>query len=56
MLAFGFMRWLMIALLVSLGVLLLAAGGVARHIRQHRLLLRQEGTAPELAEEIESDH
>jgi hypothetical protein len=26
------MRWLMIALLVSLGALLLAAAGVARHI------------------------
>lgn len=35
------MRWLMIGLLVSLGALLFAAGGVARHIwlqrRKHRL-------------------
>ncbi len=34
------MRWLMIGLLVSLGALLFAAGGVARHVwvqrRQHR--------------------
>lgn len=35
------MRWLMIGLLVSLGALLFAAGGVARHVwlqrRKHRL-------------------
>lgn len=35
------MRWLMIGLLVSLGALLFAAGGVARHIwlqrRKHRM-------------------
>jgi hypothetical protein len=30
------MRWLMIALLVSLGALLLAAAGVARHILVQR--------------------
>jgi hypothetical protein len=30
------MRWLMIGLLVSLGALLLAAAGVARHIWLHR--------------------
>jgi hypothetical protein len=30
------MRWLMIGLLVSLGALLLAAAGVARHIWIHR--------------------
>ncbi len=30
------MRWLMIALLVSLGALLFAAAGVARHIWLHR--------------------
>jgi hypothetical protein len=30
------MRWLMIALLVSVGALLLAAAGVARHIWIHR--------------------
>jgi len=29
------MRWLMIALLASLGALLLAAAGMARHIRNH---------------------
>lgn len=30
------MRWLMIALLISLGALLLAAAGMARHIWLHR--------------------
>jgi hypothetical protein len=30
------MRWLIIALLVSLGALLLAAAGMARHILVHR--------------------
>jgi hypothetical protein len=30
------MRWLLIALLVSLGALLLAAAGMARHILVHR--------------------
>jgi hypothetical protein len=30
------MRWMMIAFLVSLGALLLAVAGVARHIRLHR--------------------
>jgi hypothetical protein len=30
------MRWLMIGLLVSVGALLLAAAGVARHILLHR--------------------
>ncbi len=30
------MRWLMIAMLASLGALLLAAAGMARHIWRHR--------------------
>lgn len=30
------MRWLMIALLVSLGALLFAAAGLARHVWLHR--------------------
>jgi uncharacterized protein YneF (UPF0154 family) len=34
------MRWLLIALLVSLAALLLAAGGVARHILLERRELR----------------
>jgi hypothetical protein len=34
------MRWLIIGFLVSLGALLLAAAGVARHIRLHRTKLR----------------
>jgi hypothetical protein len=33
------MRWLMIGLLVSLGALLLAVAGMARHIRLHRTKL-----------------
>lgn len=47
------MRWLMIALLVSLGALLFAAAGVARHIWRERSLLRRETAAAELAEETE---
>jgi hypothetical protein len=38
------MRWLLIALLVSLGVLLLAAAGMVRHILRHRRKLK--GSAP----------
>jgi hypothetical protein len=33
------MRWMLIAFLVSLGALLLAAAGAARHIRLHRAKL-----------------
>lgn len=36
------MRWLIIALLVSLGALLLAAAGVARHILLQRRELRRK--------------
>jgi hypothetical protein len=36
------MRWLIIALLVSLGALLLAAAGTARHILLHRAKLRRD--------------
>jgi len=39
------MHWLVIALLVSLGALLLAAGGVARHIWLQRAKLREAGFA-----------
>jgi hypothetical protein len=35
------MRWLIIGFLVSLGALLLAAAGVARHIRLHRTNLNR---------------
>jgi hypothetical protein len=38
------MHWLLIALLVSLGALLLATGGLARHIWLHRA--RQRETEP----------
>jgi hypothetical protein len=42
------MRWMMIALLVSLGALLLAAGGVARHIwlRRSHLNSHPDAGAP----------
>jgi hypothetical protein len=48
------MRWLMIALLVSLGALLLAAAGVARHILVQRTHRRRKpvvsvGQAPNAA-------
>jgi hypothetical protein len=36
------MRWLMIGLLVSVGALLLAVAGVARHIWLQRLQLSRE--------------
>jgi hypothetical protein len=39
------MRWLMIGLLASLGVLLLVAGAVARHIWLRRKELRSEPNA-----------
>lgn len=41
------MRWLMIGLLVSLGALLLAAAGMARHIRLHRTKLHHASSAHE---------
>lgn len=47
------MRWLMIALLVSLGLLLFAAAGVARHVWRQRSLLRRQTDAAELAEQTE---
>jgi hypothetical protein len=52
------LRWLMIGLLVSLGALLIAAAGVARHIwlqrRQHRReMLAARGAAP--GSEVERD-
>jgi hypothetical protein len=46
------MHWLVIALLVSLGALLLAAGGVARHIwLQHARLRDKEPARPTPASE-----
>ena len=36
------MRWLVIGLLVSVGALLLVAGGVARHVWRQRRLLAEE--------------
>ena len=44
-LGFAAMRWLIIALLVSLGGLLLAAAGMARHILLQRAKLRRESLA-----------
>ncbi len=47
------MRWLMLALLVSLGALLFAAAGVVRHIRLHH---RQDRKRPaEPVEETEAE-
>jgi len=43
------MRWLLIALLVSIGGLLLAAAGVVRHIRLHRARLRQASSERDAA-------
>jgi|WetSurMetagenome_2_1015567.scaffolds.fasta_scaffold485262_1 hypothetical protein len=42
---FAPMRWLMIGLLVSLGALLIAAAGVARHIWVDRRNLRRDARA-----------
>ena len=56
---FAPMRWLMIGLLMSLGALLIAAAGVARHIwlqrRQHR---RETLAAREASSEtdVEREH
>jgi hypothetical protein len=48
------MRWLMIGLLVSLGALLFAAAGVARHIwLQRRKLRRDTIAAREAAQETD---
>jgi hypothetical protein len=48
------MRWLMIGLLVSLGALLFAAGGVAVHVLRHRK--RPRGDSPTTTEQnAESD-
>jgi hypothetical protein len=44
---FALMRWLMIGLMISLGALLLAAAGVARHIRLHRANLNPASSAHE---------
>lgn len=52
------MRWMVIGLLVSLGVLLFAAGGVARHIWVERRRTRREAPperTPEAAPESESE-
>jgi hypothetical protein len=43
------MRWLMIGLLVSLGALLLAAAGVARHIWIRRSKLRSKPAAGQVS-------
>jgi hypothetical protein len=42
------MRWLIVALLVSVGVLLLAAAGMARHILLHRKRQKQEAVNREM--------
>ncbi len=51
------MHWLMIALLVSLGALLLATGGLARHIWLHRARQRKAQTTQSArgSEDLESE-
>ena len=50
------MRWLMIGLLVSLGALLIAAAGVARHILLQRSQHRREMLAAhEASHEIDQE-
>jgi len=51
------MHWLMIALLVSLGALLLATGGLARHIWLHRSRQRDAERAQNVrgGEDLESE-
>ena len=49
------MRWLMIGLLASLGVLLLVAGAVARHIWLQRKELRFEPKVIQDAQEPDSE-
>jgi len=43
------MRWLVIALLVSVGGLLAAAAGVVRHIRLQRTKLKRQATTGDAA-------
>jgi hypothetical protein len=43
------MRWLIIALLVSVGGLLLAAAGVARHVLMQRRKLKQKPFESDIA-------
>ena len=47
------MRWLMIALLVSVAALLFVAGAVARHVWRHKRTL-VEDSAPLDAQKIQS--
>ncbi|HTW78964.1 MAG TPA: hypothetical protein VME23_05380 [Terracidiphilus sp.] len=47
------MRWLMIALLASLAALLLAAGGVVRHIWLQRGRLEQSSSVGDSTQETE---
>jgi hypothetical protein len=50
------MRWLMIGLFVSLVGLLIAVGGMVRHVWIQRRMLRQEAPAePESATEIRAE-
>jgi len=50
------MRWLVIGLLVSVGALLLVAGGVARHVwRQRRLLAEESAEEAQRAQNLELD-
>jgi len=49
------MRWLLIALLVSLVALLIASAGLAHHIWREHTRRRHASTAAEKAEEAETE-
>ena len=54
------MRWLLIALLASVGVLLLAAAGMVRHVLLHRremkrLAAKRDGAAVPEESDLESE-
>jgi hypothetical protein len=50
------MRWLVIGLLVSVGALLLVAGGVARHVwRQRRMVAEESADEAQKARHLELD-
>jgi hypothetical protein len=50
------MRWLVIVLLVSVGALLLVAGGVVRHVwRQRRVLAEESADEAQKAQNLELD-
>jgi uncharacterized membrane protein YidH (DUF202 family) len=51
--ALAVMQWLMIGLIISLGVLLIAVAGAARHILQERAMHRRQAAPLEHSEETD---